>query len=375
VPRARAQLPSEDRKRRAALVLDDGSLFTGFGFGVSRLVTGEVVFNTGMVGYPEAITDPSYNGQILSQTYPLIGNYGVCRDHLESDSPKIEGYVIRELCREPSHWSSDLSLDDWLRENLVPGIECVDTRSLTKKIRTFGTMLGALKVYDFDEPFDVSPLMALVGHIEDPNKRDLVREVATDRVAWFGDPGKITLALVDCGAKRSIINSLVSRGARIAVVPPSLKYDEILSLGAKGIVISNGPGDAKLVPYVIETVMRLMDRDIPILGICMGIQILALASGGDTYKLKFGHRGQNHPVLDLRSGRAYITSQNHGYCVDPSSLSGTGFNVTMINANDKTVEGMRHERRPFVAVQFHPEASPGPLDTQGIFDEFIKEVA
>ena len=373
MPRARAQLPNEDRKRNAALVLDDGSLFMGFGFGSSRLVTGEVVFNTGMVGYTEAITDPSYKGQILIQTYPLIGNYAVCRAHFESNSPKIEGYVVHELCRQPSHWSSDLTLDDWLCETSVPGIECVDTRCLTKKIRTFGTMLGALKVFDFDEPFDMGSMKGLVGHIEDPNKRDLVKEVATDRVTLLGD-GKITLALVDCGVKNSIINSFLKRGVRIALVHPSLGYDEIASLGISGIIISNGPGDPKMVPYVIETTRRLMDLDLPILGICLGHQILALAAGGDTYKLKFGHRGQNHPVLDLRTGRAYITSQNHGFCVDPSSLSGTGFSVTMINANDRTVEGMRHERRPLMAVQFHPEASPGPLDTQGIFDEFLREV-
>ncbi|MGQ9513568.1 MAG: glutamine-hydrolyzing carbamoyl-phosphate synthase small subunit [Thermoproteota archaeon] len=355
-------------------MLDDGTLLTGFGFGSSGLVTGEVVFNTGMVGYTESITDPSYHGQILIQTYPLIGNYGVCRDHFESDSPKIEGYVVRELCRQPSHWSSELSLDDWLAESSVPGIEGVDTRFLTRKIRTYGTMLGALKVFDHEEPFDPNSLKRLLGHIEDPNKRDLVREVATDRVIWYNESGKVVIAVVDCGVKRSIIKSLVRRGAKVALVPPSLKYDEILSLGVKGVVLSNGPGDAKFVPYVIETTRCLMDLDIPILGICLGIQILALASGGDTYKLKFGHRGQNHPVLDLRTGKAYITSQNHGFAVDPSSLSNTEFEVTMINANDRTVEGMKHKRKSIMAVQFHPEASPGPLDTQYIFDDFLKEV-
>lgn len=335
-----------------------------------------------MVGYTEAITDPSYNGQILIQTYPLIGNYAVSSDHFESASPKIEGYVIRELCRQPSHWSSNTTLDEWLRDTFIPGIEFVDTRSLTKKIRILGTMLGALKVFDFGEPFDASSLNALVGHIEDPNRHDLIGEVTTDRIIWFGPSGKMALAIIDCGVKNSIITSFVKRGVRVALVPPSLKYDEILSLGVKGVVFSNGPGDPKIMARppkvasnVIESARNLMNREIPILGICLGIQMLALASGGDTYKLKFGHRGQNHPVLDLRSGRAYITSQNHGYCVDPSSLSGTGFGVTMINANDRTVEGIRHKRSPFMAVQFHPEASPGPLDTQGIFDEFLKEVS
>ncbi|MBO3804015.1 MAG: glutamine-hydrolyzing carbamoyl-phosphate synthase small subunit [Candidatus Brockarchaeota archaeon] len=356
------------------MVLDDGSLFTGFGFGSSGLATGEVVFNTGMVGYTESITDPSYKGQILVQTYPLIGNYGVCRSNFESDSPKIAGYVVRELCRQPSHWSSELSLEDWLAENSVPGIEGVDTRFLTRKIRTHGTMLGALKVFDYGEPFDLDPLKRLVGRIEDPNKRDLVREVATDRIAWFGGSGKTVLALVDCGVKRSIVNSLTRRGARVAAVPPSVKCDEMLSLGAKGVVISNGPGDPKMVPYVVETARHLIDLGIPVLGICLGVQVLALASGGDTYKLKFGHRGQNHPVLDLETGRAFITSQNHGFAIDPSSLSGTGFRVTMVNANDKTVEGIRHESKPLFGVQFHPEASPGPLDTQHVFDDFLKEV-
>jgi carbamoyl-phosphate synthase small subunit len=382
VPRARAQLPNEDGKRRAALVLDDGSLFTGFGFGASGLITGEVVFNTGMVGYPEAITDPSYNGQILIQTYPLIGNYAVCEDHFESASPKIEGYIIRELCRQPSHWSSNTTLDEWLRHASIPGIECVDTRSLTKKIRILGTMLGALRVFDLHEPFDANVLKALVGHIEDPNRHDLIAEVTTDRIAWFGPSGRTAVAVIDCGVKNSIITSLVKRGVRVALVPPSLKYDEILSLGVKGVVFSNGPGDPKIMgrppnvaSNVVESARHLMGHEMPILGICLGIQMLALASGGDTYKLKFGHRGQNHPVLDLRSGRAYITSQNHGYCVDPSSLPGTGFRVTMINANDRTVEGIRHESGPFMAVQFHPEASPGPVDTQSIFDEFLKEVS
>jgi carbamoyl-phosphate synthase small subunit len=338
------------------------------------LTTGEVVFNTGMVGYPEAITDPSYNGQMLIQTYPLIGNYAVCRKHFESDSPKIEGYIVHQLCRQPSHWSSELTLDDWLRECAVPGIEGLDTRCLTKKIRIFGTMLGALKVFDLDEEFEAGTLRALVGHIDDPNKRDLVREVATDRVVWFGRSAKMALALVDCGVKNSIITSLVKRGVGVALVPPTMKYDDVLALGVKGVVISNGPGDPKIATYAIEMARHLMDLDVPMLGICLGHQILALASGGDTYKLKFGHRGQNHPVVDLRSGRAYITSQNHGFCVDPPSLAGTGFSVTMLNANDRTVEGIRHERRPFEAVQFHPEASPGPLDTQGIFDEFLKGV-
>lgn len=346
----------------------------GVGFGATRKVSGEVVFNTGMVGYPEAITDPSYNGQILMQTYPLIGNYGVCPDHFESDGPKIEGYIVHELCREPSHWASKKRLDEWLRETGIPGIERADTRMLTKKIRIYGVILGILWVYRNGDGPDFDELLKEARHIPDPNKTDLVAEVATKKVHKFNVKGKHHVVLVDCGVKRNIIRSLLDKKLNVTVVPPNTTADKILDMKPDGIVLSNGPGDPKMVPYVIKTVKELTQVDTPIMGICLGNQILALAFSGDTYKLKFGHRGQNHPCVDLETGRCYITSQNHGYAVKAESLKGTGLKVTWINANDKTVEGLEHIKKHIFAIQFHPEATPGPEDTQYLFDRFLKNM-
>lgn len=365
--------PSSSDKE-ALLFLEDGSFFRGVGFGALGRVEGEVVFNTGMVGYPESITDPSYKGQILIQTYPLIGNYGVCPRHFESDDPKIEGFVVRDLCEEPSHWASELTLDEWLARNAVPGIEGVDTRLLTKKIRDRGTMLGILQVYERGDDPDVDRLVDGVKYVDDPNKRDLVAEVATRRIVRHDVEGRYEVALIDCGVKRSIVTSLLNQGLSVVQVPPTTRPDEILDLDLDGIVVSNGPGDPKMIPYVINTLKELIPTRIPVLGICLGNQIIALALGGDTYKLKFGHRGQNHPCLRVGTNEAFITSQNHGYVVSPESLTGTGLRVFLINANDKTVEGIAHRELPLYAVQFHPEASPGPLDTRLIFDAFLKEI-
>lgn len=363
-------------KRKAVLVLEDGTVVRGYGFGAATKVSGEVVFNTGMVGYTEAITDPSYKGQILMQTYPLIGNYGVCPDQFESNGPKISGYVIRELCDAPSHWTSTMTLDEWLRNNNVPGISEVDTRMLTKKIREKGTMLGILQVYEEGEEPNIGSLLEEVKHVVDPNTTDLVATVATKKVIEHKANGgeACTVALIDCGVKKSIIESLVKRGVNVWQVPPWMGVDEILGFDPDGVVISNGPGDPKMVPYVIDKVPELVEIGMPMLGICLGNQVIALGLGGDTYKLKFGHRGQNHPCIDLSTDRCYITSQNHGYAVKAESLKGTGVEVTHLNANDKTVEGIAHERKSIFAVQFHPEASPGPKDTGYIFDRFVKMV-
>lgn len=360
-------------EKRALLVLEDGSVFKGIGFGAVKKVYGEVVFNTGMVGYVESITDPSYNGQILVQTYPLVGNYGVCPDHFESDGPKIEGYVIRELCREPSHWASRKTLEKWLEEEGIPGICGIDTRYLTQKLRTHGTMLGILYVYEGDEP-NIDGLLSEVKNIPDPNKTDLVIEVATKEVLEFtaSPQPAFHVVLIDCGAKRGIIRELLKRNIRVTVVPPTFTADKILDYDPDGILISNGPGDPKMVPYIVETARSLCEYRIPMMGICLGNQIIALALGGDTYKLKFGHRGQNHPCIDLATNRCYITSQNHGYVVDIESLKKTGVEITHINANDKTVEGIKCEDKPIFAVQFHPEASPGPEDNSYLFDNFVK---
>lgn len=360
--------------KEAVLVLADGTLVKGVGFGAVAKKSGETVFNTGMVGYPEAITDPSYNGQILMQTYPLIGNYGVYPEHFESNSPKIEGYIIHELCRTPSHWASKITLDKWLESSGIPAIERVDTRMLTKKIRIYGVMLGILGVYKRRDTPNFNELLKEAKHIPDPNKTDLVAEVATKKIQKLDVKGKYHVVLVDCGVKKNIIRSLVGRKLNVTVVPPNTSAEKILDMDPHGILLSNGPGDPKMVPYVVETVKGLIQTNIPIMGICLGTQILALAFGGDTYKLKFGHRGQNHPCIELDSGRCYITSQNHGYAVKTESLDGTDLKVTCINANDKTIEGIAHTKKPIFAIQFHPEAAPGPEDTQHLFDQFLKSI-
>lgn len=351
---------SLDRKN-AFLVLEDGTVFEGKSFGARCTRTGEVVFNTGMVGYTEAITDPSYRGQILCQTYPLIGNYGISEDDFESDSPKIEGYIVQELCETPSHRTSQKSLDALLKEHGVPGICGIDTRDLTKKLRMKGVMLGILSN---EEDLEGSKAKS----IPDPNERDLVAEVTTDAVNEYGS-GKKRIVVIDCGVKMNIIRSLTERNAKVIRVPASCGIDKIMSLNPDGVLISNGPGDPKKVGYVIETTRHLIEYRMPVFGLCLGHQILALAVGGNTYKLKFGHRGQNHPCIDLKTGRCYMTSQNHGFAVDANLPE--GMEVTVINANDKSVEGIAHKRLPLFGVQFHPEAAPGPMEVSFLFDKFL----
>jgi carbamoyl-phosphate synthase small subunit len=365
---------TEKASKEAILVLEDGSFVKGLAFGALKKISGEVVFNTGMVGYPESITDPSYKGQILIQTYPLIGNYGVCPEHFESDSPKIEGYVIHELCREPSHWSSEESLDEWLEQCGVPGIEGVDTRMLTKKIRVKGTMRGILETYRKKDEPSIDELKEEAKNIPDPNKRDLAYEVATKSIKRYDAGSKVDIALIDCGVKKSIIKNILARGFNVILIPPKTSADRILDLEPKAVVISNGPGDPKMRVETIEATRQILKENVPLLGICLGCQILALSSGADTYKLKFGHRGQNHPCIDLETSRCYITSQNHGFAVDIESVKKAGLKVTLVNANDSTIEGIAHPSKPFMAVQFHPEAGPGPNDSNFIFDSFFKRL-
>ena len=361
-------------QKPAILSLSDGTIVKGQGFGSSGKVSGEVVFNTGMVGYPESITDPSYYGQILIQTYPLIGNYGVGPDSFESDGPKIRGYVIHDLCRTPSHWTSKMTLTEWLDRSGVPGIERVDTRMLTKKIRIHGTMLGILVVFENGEEPDLEAIRAEAKDVVDPNLSDLVKEVATRKVLEHNQEGELNIVMIDCGFKRSILNNLLSLGINVTIVPPTLTENKILDFKPDGILVSNGPGDPKKIPYLIETVTALAERGIPMMGICLGLQIIGLALGGDTYKLKFGHRGQNHPCIDLDTGNCYITSQNHGYALDANSLDPKLLRVTQINANDRTVEGISHKSLPVFAVQYHPEAAPGPEDTTYLYSKFVDEM-
>lgn len=326
-----------------------------------------------MVGYPESITDPSYYGQILIQTFPLIGNYGVNHYAFESDAPKVRGYIVRENCRTPSHWSSGMTLDEWLSKSGIPAIEGVDTRALTKKLRIHGVMLGILSVYETcDEP-SIREIMEEVKCIPDPNCTDLARDVSVRKPVYYDAGGRYTVTLIDCGVKKSIIKNLLVRGLNVRQVPIDTSPEVILNEKPDGILISNGPGNPKTLSYLICTIRELAESGVPIFGICLGCQLLALALGGDTYKMKFGHRGQNHPIIDVKTGRCYITSQNHGFAIDRQSLPDE-LETVFINANDNTVEGIRHKRLPIFAVQHHPEASPGPNDTAFLFDIFVEKI-
>ncbi|MGD1008567.1 MAG: glutamine-hydrolyzing carbamoyl-phosphate synthase small subunit [Candidatus Aminicenantales bacterium] len=355
--------------RKAILALADGSVYEGVGFGASAKIGGEVVFNTGIVGYPESITDPSYHGQILCQTYPLIGNYGVNPASFESDRPRIAGYIVSELCEKPSHATSTKTLNDWLRESGVPGIAGLDTRALTKKLRVHGVMPGLLAVADV--PLSARSLRAEARNLPDPNARDLVAEVTTPEIRIYNLRARKSVVLIDCGAKQGIIRSLSRRGVSVVRVPADTDVARILSFSPRGVVVSNGPGDPKRAPATIATVRKLMREGLPVFGICLGNQILALAAGADTYKLKFGHRSQNQPCLEEGTKRCYITSQNHGFAVDRKTLP-RDWAPWFTNANDGSNEGVRHRRRPFWSVQFHPEACPGPTDTEFLFDEFLE---
>jgi len=365
---------------KAVLVLEDGSLFFGLSFGAAEKVLGEVVFSTSMVGYPEALTDPSYQGQILTLTYPLIGNYGVpSREtefdiplYFESDGIKVTGFIINELCERPYHWASVKTLDQWLKEEGVPGIFGIDTRRLTKKLRVQGVMLGILEVCEEGEEPDIEKLTKEAKDIPDPNLRDLVKEVTIKEPILHEAGGNRGVVLIDCGTKYSILRNLLRRSFNVLRVPYDFSAKEILEYKPRGVVVSNGPGDPKKCDKTIECVRELLEGKVPVMGICLGNQILALASGGDTYKLKYGHRSQNQPALDLETGRCYITTQNHGYAVSPDSLKGTDVAVWFINANDKTVEGIKCTGKPAFGVQWHPEAAPGPYDTEFLFDEFMR---
>ncbi len=355
--------------RRAVLALSDGTVLEGVGFGANAKIGGEVVFNTGIVGYPESITDPSYHGQILCQTYPLIGNYGVDPSRFESERPQIAGYVVSELCARPSHATSVKTLDDWLRESGVPAISGIDTRALTKKLRVHGVMPGLLAVAD--DPPNLARLRREARAAPDPNARDLVAEVTTPEIRITNPRAPKTIVLIDCGVKQGIIRALVRRGVSVVRVPADTDAGHILAFAPRGVVISNGPGDPKRAAATIAVLRKLLREGIPLFGICLGNQLLALAAGGDTFKLRFGHRGQNQPCLEEGAKRCFITSQNHGFAVDTASLP-RGWAPWFRNANDGTNEGIRHRRRPFFGVQFHPEACPGPTDTEFLFDAFLE---
>jgi carbamoyl-phosphate synthase small subunit len=370
---------SSSKNKKAVLLLEDGTFFVGKGFGATRKISGEVVFSTSMVGYPEALTDPSYKGQILTLTYPLVGNYGVPPYDLslglplyfESDRIQTSGLIIHELCTEPYHWASTRTLDKWLADEDIPGISGIDTRRLTKKLRTHGVMLGILQVCEPDEEPNVDGLLKEAKNIPDPNLTDLVKEVTVQEPVHYKVDGKHTVVVIDTGVKNSILRNFLNRGISAVRVPYDFSAKEILEYKPDGVVVSNGPGDPKKCVDAIACTKELVDK-IPLMGICLGNQILMLAMGGETYKMKFGHRSQNQPALDLKTNRCYITTQNHGYAVDMQCLEKSPLDCWFINANDKTVEGVKHKSKPVFAVQWHPEASPGPYDTGFLFDTLAK---
>ena len=351
--------------KKAKLVLEDNTELIGTSFGYEGSVSGEVVFNTAMTGYPESLTDPSYKGQILVLTYPLIGNYGVpgfteenqMFSFFESDKVHITGLIIADYSEEYSHWNANESLGNWLKRNKVPALTGIDTRMLTKHIRESGAMLGKI-VFDEDIEFT------------DPNLENLTAQVSTKDVVTYGD-GDTKILLLDCGVKNNITRHFLKRGVTVIRVP--WDYD-FTNEEYDGLFLSNGPGNPKMCVAAINNVAKAIKQDKPIFGICLGNQIIALASGADTYKLKYGHRSHNQPVIKCGTNRAYITSQNHGFAIDDNTL-GNDWEPLFINLNDGTNEGLRHKTKPIFSVQFHPEASSGPTDTEFLFDEFLELVS
>jgi carbamoyl-phosphate synthase small subunit len=350
---------------KGRLVLQDGTIFSGYSFGLARSNAGEVVFNTGMTGYPETLTDPSYKGQILTLTYPLIGNYGVpienekpgLSEYFESERIQITGLLVSDYSQEYSHWNSGQSLSEWLCKHNIPALYGIDTRTLTKKLREKGTMLGKIE-FDNDKV-----------NFYDPNLDNLVEKVSISKPVEYGK-GKTRIVLLDCGCKTSIIHDLVARDIRVIRVPWNFDLNEF---DFDGLLISNGPGDPKMCRQTIFQIRHTIRRDIPVFGICLGHQLMGLAIGANTYKLKYGHRSQNQPVIEVGTNRCLITSQNHGFAVDNTTLP-NDWEPWFLNLNDQTNEGIRHISGKFRSVQFHPEASPGPVDSQYLFDEFFELV-
>ncbi|MDP7238189.1 MAG: glutamine-hydrolyzing carbamoyl-phosphate synthase small subunit [Candidatus Latescibacteria bacterium] len=372
----------------AWLVLEDGTVYEGESFGATGEKTGEVVFNTSMIGYQEILTDPSYKGQIVTMTYPLIGNYGVNLDDMESICSHVEGFVVREYQPHPSNWRSTDALDDFLTEHDVIGISGIDTRALTRRLRVDGVMRGIITTENLDRARVTAKAKTVSGMVG----VDLVREVSTkqpykwekghrvsitlsdtapDQV-WqtFDKAGQYRVVVMDYGAKHNILRSLAHRGCRVLVLPGDTSAELVLRLNPDGIMLSNGPGDPGAVDYAIEELKILIDQK-PIFGICIGHQFLGLALGGESFKLKFGHRGANQPVQQIESGKVEITSQNHGFAIDADSLDTSIVELTHINLNDRTLEGLAHRTLPVFSVQYHPEASPGPHDADYLFDKFI----
>ncbi|MBI3932679.1 MAG: glutamine-hydrolyzing carbamoyl-phosphate synthase small subunit [Acidobacteria bacterium] len=357
---------------RAVLALEDGLVFEGRSFGREGEATGEVVFNTALCGYQEVLTDPSYAGQIVTMTYPHIGNYGVNPEDVESARPQVAGFVVREASTMASSWRASGELHRYLDDHGIVGISEIDTRALTRHLRTHGAKRGVLST----RVFDGEALVARAGASRSMVGADLAREVTCPVPYRFetteGRPGRFRVVAYDFGMKQNILRMLGRAGCDVTVVPATTTAAEALSLGPDGVFLSNGPGDPEPVTYAIEASKAFMDRGLPVFGICLGHQILGLACGGKTFKLKFGHRGANHPVKNLQTGQVEVTSQNHGFAVDPSLFARPEFVQTHVNLNDGTVEGFRHRDLPVISVQYHPEASPGPHDSHYLFAEFVR---
>ncbi len=389
---------------RAVLALEDGAWFEGISFGAQGTSFGEVVFNTSMTGYQEILTDPSYRGQIVTMTYPMIGNYGVNNVDVESRKPFLSGFVVKEYCKHPSSYRMTATLSDYLKKNNIIGIEGVDTRALTSHLRKYGAKKGVLSTLEIDPKKLVKQAKDSPGLIG----RDLVKEVSCDKpYRWTempydlsrlstvdgrqtneplqeqmklhtseerGSHSGIPIAALDCGIKYNILRKLTAEGFDVTVFPANIKVDDLMNKGFRGVFLSNGPGDPEGVPYVIETVRQLIDKNVPTFGICLGHQILGLALGGKTYKLKFGHRGGNQPVFNTINQKVEITSQNHGFAVDNESLNKEDVILSHINLSDNTSEGMELKKKPVFSVQYHPEASPGPHDASYLFKQFKEMV-
>ena len=350
----------------AKLALEDGTVLKGEAFGYETVTVGELAFSTGMSGYTEALTDPSFKGQILMSTYPLEGNYGVSEEWYQSDKVQVEGFVVREACKKLSNFGTKKTLDDFLKEFKVPGIEDIDTRDLTLRIREKGSLKAALATEEIDD----DELVARAQEHKSIVDLDLVPLVSTPEVKTFGDFDK-TVAILDCGVKKNIINCFLANDIGVALFPYDTDYQTILDYGVNGLMVSPGPGNPDRLTDTIANVGKLITK-FPVFGICMGQHVIAKTFGATTYKMKFGHRGANQPVKDLQTGKVFITSQNHGFAIDPDSLKGTDLELTQINLNDGTPEGFLHKELPLRTIQYHPESGPGPNDTRDLFEEFGK---
>lgn len=350
---------------KAFLILEDGTIFQGTSIGSEREVISEIVFNTSMTGYLEVLTDPSYAGQAVVMTYPLIGNYGICPQDMESAKPWPDGFIVRELSRMPSNFRSEDTIQTFLKQHDIPGICGIDTRALTKILREKGTMNGMITTKEYDRVDELLPRLKAYT-----TGKVVERVTCAQKNVWKGKGPKV--ALLDLGAKKNIARSLHRRGCQVTVYPAWTKAEEILAAKPDGIMLSNGPGDPKECSSIIEEIKKLYDSEVPIFAICLGHQLMALACGADTYKMKYGHRGGNHPVKDLETGRVYISSQNHGYVVDTDRLDPSVAVPAFVNVNDGTNEGLSYTGKKIFTVQFHPEACPGPQDSGYLFDRFMK---